>query len=42
VVVLIVAVLVAGVTFIGIQVLDDAFGEPDGSPPPGPVSTGSP
>jgi serine/threonine protein kinase len=42
VVVLIVAVLVAGVAFIGVQVLDDAFGEPDGSPPPGPVSTGSP
>jgi hypothetical protein len=39
---LIVAVLVAGVAFIGVQVLDDAFGEPEGSPPPGPVGTTSP
>ncbi len=39
---LIVAVLVAGVAFIGVQVLDDAFGEPEGSPPPGPVNTTTP
>jgi serine/threonine protein kinase len=39
---LIVAVLVAGVAFIGVQVLDDAFGEPEGSPPPGPVGTSTP
>jgi serine/threonine protein kinase len=42
IVALIVVVLVAGVAFIGVQVLDDAFGEPEGSPPPGPVSTTTP